>query len=220
MTLKQSTLIIISFFPLSALAQTNQDSISNNRRWNFHYQSTIITQAHPAFHAGYSGNNSLKSGDESNTSISSTLFFGAKMWKGAAVYFDPELSGGSAFSKTTGVAGFPNGEVYRVSNAAPQIYIARLYLRQIIPLSTETTNIDDAINQLPGKMPTPSLSLTAGKYRMMDFFDNNRFSHDPRSQFYNWALMGNGAWDYPANTRGYTYGLTFEVVKPEWALRY
>ena len=220
MTLKQSTLIIISFFPLSAWAQTNQDSISNNRWWNFHYQSTIITQAHPAFHAGYSGNNSLKSGDESNTSISSTLFFGAKMWKGAAVYFDPELSGGSGFSKTTGVAGFPNGEVYRVSNAAPQIYIARLYLRQIIPLSTETTNIDDAINQLPGKMPTSYLSLTAGKYSLMDFFDNNRFSHDPRSQFYNWALMGNGAWDYPANTRGYTYGLTFEVVKPEWALHY
>src|ERR1035437_1136550 len=196
MTLKQSTLIIISFFPLSALAQTNQDSISNNRRWNFHYQSTIITQAHPAFHAGYSGNNSLKSGDESNTSISSTLFFGAKMWKGAAVYFDPELSGGSGFSKTTGVAGFPNGEVYRVSNAAPKVYVARLFLKQVFSLDDEFENVTDDLNQIATRKPTSYFAIYAGKYSVMDYFDNNKYSHDPRTQFYNWALMGNGAWDY------------------------
>lgn len=220
MTLKQSILITVSLFPLLAWAQTNSDSISNRRWWNFHYQSTIITQMHPAFHANYSGNNSLKSNNESNTSISTTLFLGARIWKGAALYFNPELSGGSGFSKTTGIAGFPNGEVYRVSDATPQIYIARLYIRQIISLSKETTVIDDAMNQLSGKMPTSYLALTAGKYSLMDFFDNNRFSHDPRTQFYNWALMGNGAWDYPANTRGYTYGLTIELVKPTWAVRY
>jgi high affinity Mn2+ porin len=54
---------------------------------------------------------------------------------------------------------------------------------------------------------------------MMDFFDENEFSHDPRTQFYNWALMGNGAWDYPANVRGYDYGLALELVKPKWAVR-
>ena len=37
-----------------------------------------------------------------------------------------------------------------------------------------------------------------------DIFDDNRYSHDPRAQFLNWALMYNGAWDYPANARGYT----------------
>ena len=54
---------------------------------------------------------------------------------------------------------------------------------------------------------------------MMDFFDNNTYSHDPRTQFYNWALMGNGAWDYPANVRGYDYGVALELVKPKWAVR-
>ncbi len=219
MTLKKA-ILIISFFPSLAWSQTNQDTISKNQWWNFHYQSTIINQTHPDFHADYFGNNSLKSSEESNTSITTTLFLGAKVWKGAAIYFNPELSGGSGFSKTTGIAGFTNGEVYRVSNSAPNIYIGRLYLRQIIPLSRETNTIDDAVNQLAGKIPVSYLSFTAGKYSVMDFFDNNSFSHDPRTQFYNWALMGNGAWDYPANTRGYTYGLTIELVKPEWAFRY
>ena len=35
----------------------------------------------------------------------------------------------------------------------------------------------------------------------------------------NWALMNNGAWDYPANTRGYTSGIVVAIVKPKWALR-
>jgi len=31
--------------------------------------------------------------------------------------------------------------------------------------------------------------------------------------------MSNGAWDYPANTRGYTYGAVVELIKPTWAVR-
>src|SRR5581483_12510884 len=34
------------------------------------------------------------------------------------------------------------------------------------------------------------------------------------------SLMDNGAWDYPANTRGYDYGLTVELNQKDWALRY
>jgi high affinity Mn2+ porin len=164
--------------------------------------------------------NSLKSASETTTSITGTLFFGSKLWKGAVAYFNPELSGGSGFSKTTGVAGFPNGEVYRVSDPTPHIYIARLYFTQIFPLTDKYEQIYDGINQLAQSRPSSYLSVSAGKYSIMDFFDNNKYSHDPRTQFYNWALMGNGAWDYPANTRGYTFGLTFELVKPDWALRF
>ncbi len=54
---------------------------------------------------------------------------------------------------------------------------------------------------------------------MTDFFDVNTYSHDPREQFLNWSLMSQGAWDYPANTRGYTMGLVAELVEPKWALR-
>ena len=39
-------------------------------------------------------------------------------------------------------------------------------------------------------------------------------------QFMNWALMDNGAWDYPADTRGYMPGVVAEYIRKSWALRY
>jgi high affinity Mn2+ porin len=212
--------LLFVLIPFSGISQPVSDSLKKDQRWNFHFQNTVIGQFHPSFNALYSGTNSLQSAKEGEVSISATLFAGVKLWKGGEVYFDPEISGGSGFSSTRGVAGFPNGEVYRVSDPSPHVYIARLYYTQIIPLSDEKEYVKDGLNQLAGYRLASYLSISAGKYSLMDFYDNNQFSHDPRTQFYNWALMGNGAWDYPANTRGYTYGLTFELVKPEWALRY
>lgn len=203
----------------SLQAQTSKDS-TYTKRWNFHFQNTVIYQSHPSFHAKYSGVNSLNSEAEANTSITGTMFFGARLWKGASAYFNPEISGGSGFSKTLGIAGFPNGETYRVSDAIPKIYIARLYIKQVFGLSKEYQKVEDGINQLSDYLPTSYLAITAGKFSIMDFFDDNKFSHDPRNQFFNWALMGNGAWDYPANTRGYTYGIVAELVKPKWAFRF
>lgn len=63
------------------------------------------------------------------------------------------------------------------------------------------------------------MSINVGKFSIVDFFDHNAYNHDLRTQFYNWALMGSGAWDYPANTRGYTYRLVSELVKKGWAIR-
>ena len=39
------------------------------------------------------------------------------------------------------------------------------------------------------------------------------------TQFMNWALFTNGAWDYPADTRGYTYGFYMEYNRAPWAVR-
>lgn len=214
------TFAVVCWFSISASlqAQTSKDS-TYNKGWNFHFQNTIIHQYHPSFHAKYSGLNSLNSESEANTSITSTMFFGARLWKGASAFYNPEISGGGGFSQSLGIAGFPNGEVYRISDASPKIYFARLYLRQVFGLSKEYQKVGDEMNQLSVYQPTSYLAITAGKFSIMDFFDDNKFSHDPRTQFFNWALMGNGAWDYPANTRGYTYGIVAELVKPKWALR-
>ena len=61
--------------------------------------------------------------------------------------------------------------------------------------------------------------MNFGKFGVADFFDQNAVSHDPRSDFMNWSLMNNGAYDYPANTRGYTNGLIVEYYTPGWVLR-
>jgi high affinity Mn2+ porin len=219
-----SLLIIVTPFLIRGQENLKQylsaDDTIKPELWNFHFQTTVIAQYHPTFKSLYTGINSLDPAAETDISITTTLFFGIRLWKGAQFYFNPELSAGSGFSKTTGIAGFPNGEIYRVSNPSPNIYIARLYFRQLFALSKEHDHVEDGINDLRSEIPRSYISLTAGKFSIMDFFDNNRFSHDPRTQFYNWVLMGNGAWDYPANTRGYTYGFALEYVDPSWALRY
>lgn len=157
---------------------------------------------------------------ETATSITSTLFAGARLWKGAEAYFNPELSGGAGFSKTLGVAGFPNGETFRVGSAEPKIYLARLYLTQNFEWGSDKDTLTDDANQLAGLKSKRYFSITAGKFGMADFFDGNTFSHDPRTQFMNWSLMSNGAWDYPANTRGYVLGLYTELGMPDWSLRF
>ena len=63
-------------------------------------------------------------------------------------------------------------------------------------------------------------SITVGRFTVTDFFDNNQYSHDPRTQFMGWAVMYNGAWDYPADTRGYTWGWVHEFHTRRWSLRY
>jgi len=44
--------------------------------------------------------------------------------------------------------------------------------------------------------------------------------NDPRTQFMNWALMANEAWDYPADSIGYMTGLAVELNQPRWSVRY
>lgn len=196
-----------------------QDSLKQ-QRVNFHFQQTIVTQFKPSFGAHYSGKNSLITKEETETSITSTFFGAASLWKGAEVYFDPELSGGSGLSETLGVAGFPNGETFRVGGAQNKIYIARLYLKQNFEWGTEKDTVEDDINQLAGLKSKRYFSFAIGKMNLGDFFDGNNFSHDPRSQFMNWALMDNAAWDYPANTRGYVLGSVAELGQPNWTLRF
>ncbi len=213
-------LTILLMFFLAVLGRGYAQSDSTSAWYNFHFQSTVINQTHPTFNAPYSGANSLSANDESHLSFSNTVFFGAKLWHNAEAYTDVEMSGGEGFSATHGIAGFTNGETYRVSDSHPHVYFARAYLRQIFPLTSEKVAVADGLTQVATQHPTSYVAVSAGKFSIMDFFDGNQFAHDPRSQFYNWALMGNGAWDYPANTRGYTYGAVVEFVKPTWAVRY
>jgi len=196
-----------------------QDTLKE-QRYNFHFQETTITQYKPGFSAPYTGLNSLSTTQETATSITTTLFSDARLWKGAEAVFDPELSGGSGISQTTGIAAFPNGETFRVGTSTPAIYIARLYFKQTFEWGKDKDTITDDQNQLAGLRSKRYFSFVIGKYGMADFFDGNTFSHDPRTQFMNWALMDNGAWDYPANTRGYVLGLYTELGQPDWTLRF
>ncbi len=197
----------------------NSDSLKNER-FSIHAQTTIINQYKPSFFASYSGANSLKTEEESKVSITSTLYAGLRLWKGASIFINPEIAGGSGLSEALGVGDALNGETFRIGNPAPQIYLARLYYQQVFSLSDEKVFQSSESNQLQGHLPSKYFSITVGKVGIADFFDNNKFSHDPRTQFLAWSLMSNGAWDYPANTRGYTPSVVLEYTGINNELRY
>lgn len=215
------TLSLIQIFKITiASAQTNVDSTQEIKSTN-HFQLTVISQSHLTFRSLYSGKNSLPGNEEwGATSITSTLFLGRKLWKNGAFYFNPEISGGNGLGSSLGVAGALNGETYRVGNPTPSVFIARAFFQQQIPLSKSSfENVEDDVNQIKNKVAAKRITISAGKFAISDFFDGNQYSHGPRTQFLNWSLMSNGAWDYPANTRGYTFGAAAEFITPFWALR-
>ena len=135
------------------------------------------------------------------------------------MFFNPEFVTGEGLSKTLGVAGFPNGEIFRVGDPGVKLSVARVFLRTTFGCGGLIEFISSDENQLAGAIDSKYLRVTLGKFSVVDIIDDNKFSHDPRTQFLNWALMDNGAWDYPADTRGYTWGMAIEYVEPVWALR-
>ena len=193
----------------SIIAQEKKDTTNP---WNFHYQVTVIAQNNFHFHSPYTGVNSfVNPASQAATSLTTTALIGRKLWKNASAFFNPEMSGGAGISGTRGIAGFPNGETFRVGDPSPVVYLARLYLDQYFPIGKETEVQDDEGNQLQLSRPKKYYRVIAGKFCLADFFDDNSYSHDPRTQFLNWSLMSAGAWDYPANVRGYTVGIVQEV---------
>jgi high affinity Mn2+ porin len=188
--------------------------------YSAHAQGTVVSQGNWKFHSPYEGPNSLLPILNYRTTHTGTLFLAARVWDGAELVFNPEISGGRGLSETLGMAGFPNGEATRVGAVAPTPYVARLFLRQTVGFGGETEKVADAPNQVAGVRDVDRITVTLGKFAATDFFDNNAYSHDPRTQFLNWSLMNNGAWDYPANVRGYTYGGVLELNTKDRALRY
>jgi len=185
-----------------------------------YFQATSIGQYHPGFTSPYSGVFSLAGHPEAEASLTSTIFFGYLLARNTQFYFDPEVAGGRGFSGTNGVANFPNGEMPRVATATPKPYIARLYLTQDFGFGDGREAVESDENQLGGSRPATRYSITVGRFTVSDFFDNNRYTHDPRRQFMGWGIMYNGAWDYPADTRGYTWGWVHEFHTRRWSARY
>lgn len=202
--------------PISALGD---DGGSKPEQTSAHFQATTALQAHPKFAAKYSGTNSMPPNAEAAIAFVTTLFLDSRLWKGGEFIFDPEMSGGNGLGKTLGVAAFPSGIVYRVGDPAPALYVARILFRQSFGLGGGTVVDDTGPNQLRGPRDRDRLTLSLGRFSLTDVFDGNSLAHDATSQFFDWALFASGAWDYPADTRGYTWGLAADLSVAWWSLR-
>jgi len=196
------TILLISF-SVASFAQ-EIDTLFNKKKYFVHVQGTIVNQYKPSFSVPYSGTNSFNNHEENATSITSTLYLGAKLNKNTFFYVSPEMAAGSGLGKVLGLGDAPNGETFRVTTTEPRLYIARAYLKKVFLIENKSDNYFD---------------LIIGKISLADFFDNNKYSHDARTQFLNWGLMSNGAWDYPANTKGYTPSILVEYFNKNQEFR-
>jgi high affinity Mn2+ porin len=201
------------------LPSASAEADAQPQTWNWHVQNTDIVQATPGFTAQYSGTNSLDDHSDVRETVSFDLYAGIRLWKGAEAHIDGLAWQGFGLSNTRGIEGFPNGEAFRLGTKMPDAIIARLFLRQTINLGGGAETVEDDALTLAGKQDVSRLTLTLGKISVKDVFDNNSYANDPRTQFMNWALMADEAWDYPADSLGFETGFAAELNEPAWALR-
>jgi hypothetical protein len=187
-------------------------------------QANIIFQAHGPFHSPYEGTNSLLGRGEYKTSLIGTLYMGAELVRNPARHleaiYDEESAGGRGISEADGLAGFTNLDVVRNPNLGPIPYMARVQLHQTIGLSSRMVASARGPFSLATEAPERRLELRVGKMGLPDFFDLNSVGTDSHLQFLNWTTDNNGAWDYAADTRGYTYGAVAEYDDKTWSARY
>jgi high affinity Mn2+ porin len=187
--------------------------------WWISGQMNVIEQAHPRFTSPYSGPHSLQADAETRVSRVLTLFTGMKLGRGWEVFVDIESAGGGGLSDALGVAGFTNLDVVRNPSLGTAPYLARAMVRKVIGLSHDEVDVERGPFALASRLPSRRLEIRAGKIGIVDFFDVNAVGSDSHLQFTNWTIDNNGAYDYAADTRGYTVGLIVDYITPRWTLR-
>jgi hypothetical protein len=187
--------------------------------WWISGQANSITQAHGDFPAAYSGTNSFSPKAEIATSRVLTLYTGYALGRRDEVLLDAEEAGGQGLSAALGIAGFPNLDVVRNPYLSKGVYLARLVVHHVFALSDETVEADRGPLGVLSTLPCRRIDVRVGKFSMVDYFDVNSIGSDTHLQFMNWAVDNNGAYDYAADTRGYTYGLIVEYHDGPWAVR-
>jgi high affinity Mn2+ porin len=187
--------------------------------WNVHGQFTFIEQGYPAFHSPYEGVNSLSGANQAKNTTTATAFIGFRPWDGTDIYIDPEIDQGFGLSETFGIAGFPNTEAQKAAFPFPRLDVTHVYVQQTFGFGGEQETIEDGPNQIATKADISRLTLIAGKVQVTDFFDNNAYAHDGRTQFMNWQLYCCGSYDITMDQPGYTWGAMVDLNQRFWAFR-
>jgi hypothetical protein len=194
------------------------------RRYWISGQANIIFQGRLPFHSAYEGPNSFRSSAEYKTSLVGTFYTAVRPTRSVRyntdLVLDFESAGGRGLSQALGLAGFTNLDVVRNPNLGSKPYVARYQIHQVVGLTDTTHSQDPNFFALATEVPERRIEFRIGKMTLPDFFDFNDVGSDSHLQFMNWTVDNNGAWDYAADTRGYTVGGLAEYDDRSWTLRY
>ena len=191
----------------------------NSRYW-LSGQANFIFQTHPDFSALYSGPHSLSPNYEKATSRVLTLYTGVRLNNSTEILVDVEEAGGSALSLGFGLAGNTDLDIVRNPLLSKAPYLGRGMIHKVFALSKDKVENPRSFLSLFDELPRRRLEIRLGKFSMPDFFDINSVGSDTHLQFINWTTDNNGAWDYAADTRGYTVGFTADYEDRNWGFRF
>ena len=183
-------------------------------------QANFIFQTHPQFHAPYSGPNSLSPNYEKATSRVMTLYTGVRLNDSTEILVDIEEAGGAALSTGLGLAGPPDLDIVRNPSLSKAPYLGRGMIHKVFALSRDKVENQRNFLSLFEELPLRRLEIRFGKFSIPDFFDVNSAGSDTHFQFSNWTTDNNGAYDYAADTRGYTVGVTADYEDRNWGFRF
>jgi len=183
-------------------------------------QANFIFQTHPDFHADYSGPNSLSPHYEKATSRVLTLYTGVRLNNSTELLLDIEEAGGQALSTGLGLAGNTDLDIVRNPLLSKAPYLGRGMIHKVFALSKDKIENQRSFLSLFDELPRRRLEIRFGKFSMPDFFDVNSVGTDTHFQFMNWSVDNNGAWDYAADTRGYTIGVVADYEDRNWGFRF
>ena len=193
-------------------------------QWWLSGQANIIFQGRPGFHSTYQGSNSFRNSLEYKTSLVGTFYTAIRrnhsIRNNTDFIYDEEAAGGRGLSQALGLAGFTNLDVVRNPNLGSVPYTARYEIHQVFGLSQQTTEQAPGPFALAPAVSVRRIEFRVGKMTLPDFFDINGVGSDSHLQFMNWTIDNNGAWDYAADTRGYTVGGLVEYDDRSWSIRY
>jgi len=197
---------------------TNSDT--QEQLWNLHFQNTDIVQYHPGFSSLYTGPQSLSGTPAQAETVSADIYAGLRLWQAAQIHLDGLMYQGFGFDGTHGVAGFHNGEAFKIGTWIPKFNLARCFISQVFGFGGPQEMIQDDQTHLAGQQDISRLTVTAGRMSATDIFDNNTYAGSPRTQFMNWDFLSDAAWDFPADSLGFISGIAFDFNQKDWALRY
>jgi high affinity Mn2+ porin len=198
---------------------TSRAQEPEEEQWGVYGQFTNVSQRHQHFHAPYSGANSMRPDEGIRETTDATLYAGRRLGPGTEAWVNLEVDQGFGLSDTLGAAGFPSGEAYKIGAHRPYLRIPRVFLRHVVPLGRDRQTVEPGPNQLGGRAAAENLTLTVGKFSVVDIFDTNTYAHDPRTDFLNWSIIDGGAFDYAADPWGYTLGAAAEWNRGWWTWR-
>jgi hypothetical protein len=196
----------------------------HDEAWNVYGQSTLISAWKPSFAAPYTNANgsvnSLSPDAEQSWSWTLTLFFGLHLWRGGEVYFAPEIIAEQTLSNLKGIgAAHENFEFQKTGGTTPSLYRSRLFWRQRFGFGGGRVEKTSDPMQLGTVVDSRRLELTVGNFSALDVFDKNAVTGDSRRGFLNQSFMTYAAYDFPADARGYSWGVAAELYWGDWAIR-